>query len=318
VFSNPEDLTAACVILHRGRIVGERYASGIARDTQLESWSMGKSITAALIGILIGDGHFSLDDPAPIPEWQAADDPRARIRVMDLLQMSSGLRFSLTDDPAEWLRSGYPDHLLVYTGTVDAFRFSITRPPEFPPQTLGRYRNCDPLALGYLIREAARSRGEAYLSFPQRALFDRIGIRRQVLETDPYGNFLLTGFDYGTARNWARLGLLFLQDGVWNGERILPEGFVDFVRTPAPAWQEPQYGGQFWVNGTGEWNLPSDAYWMSGNGGQHTFIVPSHDLVMLRLGHRRGSASYRENLLAAQGKLIAEVERSGNRSDRAC
>ena len=318
VFSNPDDLTAACVILHCGRIVGERYAAGIDRDTQLESWSMGKSITAALIGILIGDGHFSLDDPAPIPEWQAADDPRARIRVMDLLQMSSGLRFSLTDDPAEWLRSGYPDHLLVYTGTVDAFRFSITRPPEFPPQTLGRYRNCDPLALGYLIREAARSRGEAYLSFPQRALFDRIGIRRQVLETDPYGNFLLTGFDYGTARNWARLGLLFLQDGVWNGERILPEGFVDFVRTPAPAWQEPQYGGQFWVNGTGEWNLPSDAYWMSGNGGQHTFIVPSHDLVMLRLGHRRGSASYRENLLAAQGKLIAEVERSGNRSDRAC
>ena len=311
VFSNPEDLTAAFVILHRGRIVGERYAPGIGRDTQLESWSMGKSITAALIGVLIRDGHFSLDDPAPIPEWQTAGDPRARIRVMDLLQMSSGLRFTLSDDPADWLENGYPDHLLVYTGTVDAFRFSITRPPEFPPQSVGRYRNCDPLALGYLIREAARSRGEEYLRFPQRALFDRIGIRRQVLETDPYGNFLLTGFDYGTGRNWARLGLLFLQDGLFDGKRILPEGFADFVRTPAPAWELPQYGGQFWVNGTGEWNLPPDAYWMSGNGGQHTFIVPSHDLVIVRLGHRRGSATYRENLLAAQGKLIAEVERAG-------
>ena len=92
------------------------------------------------------------------------------------------------------------------------------------------------MTLGYLVKQAARKRGEPYLSFPQRLLFDKIGIRRQLLEPDPYGNFLLTGYDYGTGRNWARLGLLYLQDGVWEGERLLPEGFAELVSTPAPAW----------------------------------------------------------------------------------
>jgi CubicO group peptidase (beta-lactamase class C family) len=295
--------------VHGGRIVAERYGEGIDRDTQLESWSMGKSITAALIGLLVRDGHFGLDDPAPVDEWQRPGDPRSRITMADLMRMSSGLEFSLWEDPGEWVEKGFPDHVLVYTGAVDAFRFSITRPAEFPPGTVGRYRNCDPLTLGYLIRETVRARGEEYLTFPQRALFDRIGIRKQVLETDAYGNFLLTGFDYGTARNWARLGMLFLQDGVWQGERILPEGFVDFVRTPAPAWEKPEYGGQFWVNGTGEWALPTDAYYMGGAGGQHVFIVPSHDLVIVRMGHQRGGLTFRTNLLAAQGKLLEAVEK---------
>ena len=91
-------------------------------------------------------------------------------------------------------------------------------------------------------------RGENFLTWPQRALFDRIGIRRQVLETDPYGNFLITGYDYGTARNWARIGLLYLQDGMWQGQRILPEGWATFVSTPAPTWKRPEYGGFFWLN----------------------------------------------------------------------
>jgi CubicO group peptidase (beta-lactamase class C family) len=307
-FSNPDDLTAVFVAVHGGRIVAERYGQGADRETQLESWSMGKSVTAALVGVLIQEGHFKLEDPAPISEWQRAGDPRGRITVADLMQMSSGLRFTSSDDPREWEKSGFPDHVLVYTGTVDVFRYSITRPAEFPPGTVGRYRNCDPLSLGYIIRETVRRRGEEYLTFPQSALFDRIGIRRQVLETDPYGNFLLTGFDYGAGRNWARLGLLFLRDGVWLGERILPEGFVDFVRRPAPAWEEPEYGGQFWVNGTGEWNLPTDAFYMSGAGGQHVFIVPSHDLVIVRMGHLRGALTHHENLRAAQGKLIEAVE----------
>ena len=102
-----------------------------------------------------------------------------------------------------------------------------------------------------------RARGEEYLTWPQRALFDKIGIRRQVLETDPYGNFLLTGYDYGTARNWARLGLLYLNDGVWHGERLLPEGFVKFVSTPAPAWKDPIYGGMVWVNGAAPGTCPA-------------------------------------------------------------
>jgi len=290
-FADTAGLTAAFLVLHDGRIVAERYMPGIDLDTQLESWSMGKSITATLIGRLIQEGHFGLWDPAPIPEWQETpDDPRAAIRIADLLRMSSGLRFIAPRDPDYTPALGYPDHMYIYTGAIDAFRHSVTRPLQFEPNTEGRYRNSDPLTLGYVVRRTAEGMGENYLQWPQRDLFDRIGIRRQVLEPDPFGNFLLTGYDYGTARNWARLGLLYLQDGVWEGERLLPEGFVEFVSTPAPAWDEPVYGGLFWVNGTGEWNLPESAYFAAGGGGQRTFIVPTHDLVVVRLGHFRGSA----------------------------
>ena len=174
--------------------------------------------------------------------------------------MSSGLRFIAGQDPDYTPDKGYPDHTLIYTGAIDAFKHSMTRPLQFPPNTEGRYRNSDPLMIGWLIKQAVTKRGEDYLTYPQRALFDRIGIRRQVLETDPYGNFLLSGYDYGTARNWARIGLLYLQDGMWQGQRLLPEGWATFVSTPAPAWKQPIYGGLFWVNGDGAWNVPKTAY----------------------------------------------------------
>ena len=293
-FADPAALTAAFLVLHKGRIVAERYMPGITKDTQLESWSMGKSITATLFALLVKDGTYTLEQPAPVPEWRSPDDPRAKIRNIDLLRMSSGLRFIAGQDPDYTQDKGYPDHMFIYTGAVDAFAYSINRPLQFPPNTEGRYRNSDPLTIGYLIKQAVEKRGEAYLTWPQRALFDRIGIRRQVLETDPYGNFLLSGYDYGTARNWARLGLLYLQDGVWQGTRILPEGWSKFVSTPAPAWKRPVYGGFFWINGDGGWNLPKEAYIMAGAGGQNTFIVPSHQLVVVRMGHFRGAGPARK------------------------
>jgi CubicO group peptidase (beta-lactamase class C family) len=288
-FANADALTAAFVVLYKGRIVAERYMPGITKDTQLESWSMGKSITATLFALLVKDGTYTLEQPAPVAAWKSPDDPRSKIRNIDLLRMSAGLRFLAGQDPDYTEDKGYPDHMFIYTGAVDSFDYSINRPLQFPPNTEGRYRNCDPLTIGYLIKQGVTRRGEEYLSWPQRALFDRIGIRRQVLETDPYGNFLLTGYDYGTARNWARLGLLYLQDGMWQGTRILPEGWSKFVSTPAPAWKRPVYGGFFWINGEGDWNLPKDAYYMAGAGGQNVFIVPSHQLVIVRMGHFRGA-----------------------------
>ncbi len=323
----PNAYTAAMVILHRGRIVGERYAQGANQDMQLESWSMGKSITSTLLGVLIADGRFKLEDPAPVPTWYVReDDPRQRIRIADLVRMSSGLRFTNEEPPQTWSRLE-SDHLYVYSGLADVFQHAIIQPVEHPPNTVGRYRNSDPLTLGYLIRRAVEERGEDYLTWPQRALFDRIGIRRQVLEPDLYGNFVLTGYDYGTPRNWARLGLLYLRDGVWDGQRILPVGFVDFVRAPAPAWSQPVYGGQFWLNGdcvprpdvrpcrhpedapsrpdfaARRWNLPGDAYYMAGGGGQFVFVVPSLDLVVVRMGHWRGIAQSERTLNRAFGAL---------------
>ena len=306
-FSDPAALTAAVVVLYNGEIVGERYMPGITKDTQLESWSMGKSLTATLFALLVKDGVYRVDEPAPVPEWQKPGDPRAAIRNADLLHMSSGLKFIAGQDPDYTPDKGYPDHTLIYTGAIDAFQHSMTRPQQFPPNTEGRYRNSDPLMIGWLIKQAVLKRGEEYLTYPQRALFDRIGIRRQVLETDPYGNFLLSGYDYGTARNWARIGQLYLQDGMWNGKRLLPEGWASFVGTPAPAWKKPVYGGLFWVNGDGALPIPKSAYYANGAGGQRTFIIPTHDLVVVRMGHYKGDRAGMKTLSQALAELIAAV-----------
>jgi CubicO group peptidase (beta-lactamase class C family) len=293
-FEPPSGLTAAFVVTWRGRLVGERYAAGITHRTPLESWSMGKSVTATLLGVLIKQGVYSLSQPAPIPEWQSPGDPRAKIRIADLLNMSSGLRIRAPQDPDYNASLGYPDHVYLYTGGENLFRYAATRPLEWPPGTVGRYRNTDPVLVNYLIRLAVEKRGEEYLSFPRRSLLDKLGIRTMIMETDAYGNFLTQGYEYASARDWARLGNLYLQDGVWNGERILPEGYVKFVSTLAPAWKadnSPVYGGFFWLNGDGRFPVPKDAFFMAGAGGQYTFVIPSHDLVVVRLGHYKGDTN---------------------------
>jgi len=303
-FSPAEALTAAVIIVHDGKIVGERYAPGITKDTQLESWSMGKSLTATLIGRMIQQGYFNIDDKAPVDAWSEEGDPRGEITIRDLLQMSSGLRFQSHHDPDARPQVNLMDHFYIYSGAVDAFNYSYDRPLEFPIGTNGQYHNCDPLTLGYIMKTTLEKNNIEYLSYPQRELFDKIGIRRQVMETDPYGNFLLTGFDYGTARNWARLGMLYLQNGKWNGDQILPETFSSFVSTLAPAWKESVYGGLFWINGKGDMPIPKESYYMAGAGGQKTIIIPSRNLVVVRLGHHRGDPIGGKSLNNALAKLM--------------
>jgi CubicO group peptidase (beta-lactamase class C family) len=271
---------------------------------------MGKSLTATLMGVLMQQDVYDLMQPAPIPEWQGEGDPRARIRIADILRMSSGLRFRAPQDPDFDPALGYPDHLYVYTGCINSFQWAATRPRQWDPNTVGRYRNSDPVLANYLIRLAVEARGEDYHSFPQRQLFDKLGIRNMVLETDPYGNFLLQGYEFGTARDWARLGNLYLQDGVWRGERILPEGFVEFVSTVAPAWEadgRPIYGGFFWINGMDQYPIPRASYYMAGAGNQKTFVIPSHELVVVRLGHYKGGDPGDEGLKRALAFLMEAI-----------
>jgi CubicO group peptidase (beta-lactamase class C family) len=308
-FANPEGLTASLVITWKGQIIGERYRDGLTMNTPLESWSMGKSLTATLMGVLIEQGVYELYQPAPIPEWQEPGDLRAEIRIADIMRMSSGLRFRAPQDPDFDPDLGYPDHLYVYTGGANSFEWAATRPQQWPPNTIGRYRNSDPVLMNYLVRLGVEGRGERYLSFPQAMLFDRIGVRNMVMETDPYGNYLLQGYEFGTARDWARLGNLYLNKGLWRGERILSEEFVDFVSTLAPAWEadgRPIYGGFFWINGDETWPIPKDAYYMAGAGGQFTIIIPSHDLVVVKQSHYKGSGPSGEDLRNAL-RILMEV-----------
>jgi CubicO group peptidase (beta-lactamase class C family) len=311
-FEPAEGMTSALVVTWRGRLIGERYGEAITAHTPLESWSMGKSVTATLMGILIKQGVYDLWQPAPIPEWQEKGDARAKIRVADLLRMSSGLRIKAPQDPDYDPSGTYPDHVYLYTGAIDSFHYAATRPLQWPPGMVGRYHNTDPVLINYLIRLAVEKRGEEYLSFPRRALFDKIGIRTMVIETDPFGNFLTQGYDFASGRDWARLGNLYLQDGVWNGERILPEGYVKFVATVAPAWEtdkRPIYGGFFWINGDATFPVPKEAYYMAGAGGQTTLIIPSHDLVVVRLGHYKGSTPGSLGLRRALALLMEAVPR---------
>jgi CubicO group peptidase (beta-lactamase class C family) len=179
----------------------------------------------------------------------------------------------------------------VYFDGLNVFDHSVNNRQEIPPDTQWRYRNSDPLTLGRIVRETVEARGESYLTFPQRELFDPIGVRHATLETDAWGNFVMTGFDYLSARDWARFGLLHLQDGVWQGKRILPEGWVRFISTPAPADKSRGYGGLFWLNRGGAWKgVPEDAYMASGHMGQSTMVIPSHDVVVVRMGPSPGGS----------------------------
>ncbi|MEX2579213.1 MAG: serine hydrolase [Verrucomicrobiales bacterium] len=280
--------TRAFVVAYDGKIIGERYAPGWTKDTPQISWSQGKSITATLVGILVQRGLLEIDQAAPIEGWQGEGDPRSQIRIRDLLQMSSGLDFDNLGFKGEKLTTEN-QHMRVYFDSIDVLEHAISPPLEVPPGTRYSYLNSDPLSLGKIIRDTVEAQGEDYLTFPQRALFDRIGARSPVLETDAWGNFILSGYDYLSARDWVRFGQLYLQDGVWQGERILPEGWTEFVRTPAPADEKENYGGMFWLNRAPRMErVPKDAYWASGFMGQVTMVIPSRNLVVVRLGPSPG------------------------------
>ena len=196
---------------------------------------MGKSITSTLFALLVKDGTYTLEQPAPVPEWQKPGDPRGAIRNIDLLRMSSGLRFIATQDPDYSPDKGYPDHFYIYTGAIDAFEYSVNVPLQFPPNTEGRYRNCDPLTIGHSDqagrhRSAARttSRGRSARSSTASASGGRCS---KPIRTATSCSPATTTARRATGR---ASGLLYLQDGMWQGTRILPEGWAKFVSPPPP------------------------------------------------------------------------------------
>jgi len=277
--TDPEEGERGWVILHDGLIAGERYAPGYDRNTRNLSFSAGKSILTTLVGILVRDGHLNVDDHAPIREWQAPD-ARSQITIRDLLHMASGLdcmSYGFTH-PLHFTPENH--HAIGYNDGVNAVEASVAPLLRFIPGTVNRYRNCDLLAVGEIVRQVVeREYDVEYLAFPQRYLFDQIGVRTAVIEPDPYGNLLLNGHNYLSTRDWARWGLLHIQGGVFEGQRILPEEWVAFVSTPSSA--NPGYGAFFWL-ATSDSGLPPGTYWASGAEGNQTFVIPSHGLVVAR------------------------------------
>jgi len=285
---DPENLrrTRAVLVIHNGRLIAERYAPGITKEMPLIGWSMTKSVTSALVGILAGEGKLSLQAPAPVPEWQQPDDPRRNITLEQLLWMSSGLSFSET-----YAEKPVSDVQIMLFTKPDMASYAVRLPLEAKPGTRWHYSTGTTNIIARIIRSSFGEERE-YFAFPRRALFNRIGMRSAVFETDASGIFNCGSSLFASARDWARLGLLYLNDGVWEGERIFPDGWVAYSTTPAPTAEKGDYGAQIWLNRGPQGNpearpfpgLPQDLSYFEGYQGQFVGIIPSRQLVAVRLG----------------------------------
>ena len=265
----------AFVVLHEGKVVAERYREGITAGTRLLSWSMAKSFTNALVGIMSGDGLVDIYAPTGIPEWQG--DERAAITLNDLMQMQSGL---------EWNEDygNRSDVNLMLHREQDMGLYAINKPLEHKPGTFWYYSSGSTNIIMRYLRGKFASDTE-FLRYCRERLFAPLGIRNAVFEPDMNGTPVGSSYLYVTAREFASFGQLYLDDGVFQGQRILPEGWVEYTVTPASD-SKGGYGSFFWLNKNKYWqDAPEDMFHCQGHDGQEVFIIPSKDLVVVTLGY---------------------------------
>jgi CubicO group peptidase (beta-lactamase class C family) len=288
--------TRAVVIVQGGQLVYERYGEGYSADTRQVSWSMAKSITHALVGAAVLQGRVSIDTPMGNPRWRAGDR-RAAITWRQWLQMVDGSDYVET---AENVADSGNANMLFGPGRHDVARWAAERPLIHDPGAHWNYTSAGTLlisdALSRAITTDARNpidRRNRMRAWMDAALFQRIGMR-PVVEFDPQGTFYGSSLVYATAQDFARFGLLYLRDGMWDGARVLPEGWVDFARTPGPASNTDTYGAHWWLTPRHGDGRPArslivgdearDAFSAQGYQGQIIVVVPSKDLVLVRLG----------------------------------
>ncbi|WP_081158325.1 serine hydrolase domain-containing protein [Ensifer aridi] len=268
----------AVVVIRNGRLVAETYAAGFDRDTPLLGWSMTKSVTAAIIGRRIAEGRMDVARTALVPEWKG--DERARIKLADLLAMQSGLAFNEDyGDVTDVTRMLYLES--------DMAGFVASKPLQAAPGTTFSYSSGTSNLLSRLWMRTFDDPAEA-LAYPREALFAPLGMTSAVMETDASGTFVGSSYMYATAQDWARFAEFLLQDGSWKGRRLLPKGYVSFMRTPTAVSGGDYGSGQVWLqeNGirAGTGNFPPDTFWMLGHDGQAIMLVPSLRLAIVRLG----------------------------------
>lgn len=285
-FANEIANTRAIAVAVDGEIVAERYAPGFGPETPFLSWSMAKSVTASIVGAAVKRNYIDIDDPAPVPEWEN-DAARSAITWNDLLRMQSGLAFDETyNDPSS-------DVSTMLFRARQAGAIAAEKPLLHQPGEVWSYSSGTTNLIARTLAQVLAERGIDYFEFAREALFAPIGAASFVLEPDSAGYSVGSSYVYATARDWMRLGQLYLEGGAWNGEQILPPEWSDYVSAPTPA-SDGEYGAHFWLNRDGargrtRWapGLPENVYSMSGHEGQYVFIIPDKKMVIVRTGLTR-------------------------------
>ena len=278
--------TRAVVIVYKGRIIGERYAPDFDKNMMPYGASMSKSATSAIVGLRVKDGELNLSDNRLLPEWQGAEEPRSKITLDQLLRMSSGLAFDIDPD-----KPNIDSHKMLYAAP-DMAAYAAQFTLEAQPDTKYRYSNGTSNILMKILRHSFNGDDQAYWAYPRKRLFDKLGMRSAIFETDTSGTFVGSSYLRATPRDWARLGLLYVRKGVWNGEHLWPKDWVDYSTTPSSTLldsagtdREPNsYGAQIWLWRPFEVNKPASHFYMGGDGGQYVTMIPKQDLVVVRMG----------------------------------
>ncbi|WP_418264379.1 serine hydrolase domain-containing protein [Flavobacterium faecale] len=286
----------AVLVVYKDRIIAEKYAPGFNEKSKILGWSMTKSITGAMYGVLAQQGKYDIYKPAPIMQWQ--NDKRKNISTHNLLQMNSGL---------EWVE----DYATICDATrmlfqaEDMGKVQLEKPLAHLPNTHWNYSSGTTNLLSKILRSQFNSHQE-YLDFWYTNLIDKIGMHSMVIETDMVGNYVGSSYGWATARDWAKFGLLYLHQGNWNGEQILSSEWVIYTKTPT-ATSNGRYGAQFWLNAGGYFpDVPRDMYYCSGYQGQMVAVIPSKDMVIVRMGLKGEEGFDFNNFLKS---IIATVQK---------
>lgn len=294
--------TLAVVAVRGGEVVAEGYADDVDADTTLISWSMAKSITQALLGLAVADGLLDVHAPAPVPEWQAADDPRRAITVDQLLRMCSGLRFC-----EDYVDDGVSDviAMLFGEGQDDMAAFAASFPLEHEPGTVFNYSSGTTNILARIAGDLFGGRDGVEAVLADR-LFGPVGMTSATPRFDTAGTFVGSSYVYATARDFARFGELYLHEGRVGDRQVVPADWVAYARTesPVPSGPDEQPYGAHW------WRFPPvpGSFAAQGYEGQRTLVVPDDDLVVVRLG--KTPADLKPNLDTWLTALVDALRRS--------
>jgi CubicO group peptidase (beta-lactamase class C family) len=266
--------TRSVLVIYKDKIIAEKYDTGFDKNSKILGWSMTKSITSAMFGVLQKQGKIDINKPAPIPEW--AKDERAKITTSNLLNMNSGLEWE-----EDYTKISDVTKMLFLA--EDMSQSQLQKPAQFKPNTHWNYSSGTTNLLSGILRKQFKTHQE-YLDFWYTNLIDKIGMNSMLVETDMSGNYVGSSYGWATTRDWAKFGLLYLHKGNWNGEQILDESWVRFTATPTNT-SNGKYGVHFWLNAGGKFpDAPKDMFYCSGYQGQMVAIFPSHDLVIVRMG----------------------------------